>query len=511
VEVVLKERLDKPAGAHCSDWAASALSCEQHTYAALDAIKSLEVYVALAPLPDLTLRLSVDAVRSGLEVEIGPGAGSMATLSARAARCIIEQAAEWASPRGCRPATMKSTQSRVLVRVTEVLAPGLIVPNVKGADGSSMRAARLVWTSALFAHCPAQDAQTAPARASSHAGGCPRPRGRLRPACRLLRRRRPTRSDRARRKRHARRSNRARRQRHLRRSDRARRQRHARRQRSVCRRLVFCRLGCKQCARAPRDARAARAAHPPACWRPTRSESRPSPQAVIASHLRARRDSRALRVLLPRAARAAVAPDELGGSEEEEEDEEDELDDAERMQRDCEMFMQVLALVAAPITECNDESVKLSRPPREAIVDVYSAVIGDAFHFMDRPRVPINHPFKKLNFFALTNAWFAWDPVIFEKVKASLRLNGLTDREISDKLYATFLLPQARAARRAAAERALLARARSVRGLWARGRRDRQLALQQGGVGQGGQCAQGDPERPRVRPSRVCLLHAGIG
>jgi hypothetical protein len=129
-----------------------------------------------------------------------------------------------------------------------------------------------------------------------------------------------------------------------------------------------------------------------------------------------------------------VAPDELGGSDEEEEEEE-ELDDAERMQHDCEMLMQVLALAAAPITEHNDESVKLSRPPREAIVDVFSAVLGDAFHFMDRPKVPINHPFKKGYLVALTNAWFAWDPVIFEKVKASLRLNGLTDREISDKLY----------------------------------------------------------------------------
>jgi hypothetical protein len=128
-----------------------------------------------------------------------------------------------------------------------------------------------------------------------------------------------------------------------------------------------------------------------------------------------------------------VAPDELGGSEEEEEEEE--LGDAERLQHSYKMYLQALALAADPANERNDESVKLSPPPRGAIVDVYSAVLGDIFHFMDRAKVPVNHPFKKGYFVSLSNAFFAWDPIILEKVKASLRLDGMTDREISDKLY----------------------------------------------------------------------------
>jgi hypothetical protein len=292
VEVVLKERLDKPAGARCSDWAASALSREQQTYAALDAIKSLEVYVALAPLPDLTLRLSADAVRSGLKVEIGPGAGSMATLSARAARCIIEEAAEWASPRGCQPATMKPTQSRVLVRVTEVLAPGLIVPNVKGADGSSMTLGSFGPPPFLLIVPLKMLKPRQPAPAPTPAAAPARAVGSVLPAASSAAVAQPAAIE------------------------------------PVADGMLgaaiepvasgmlggsgafggassFADLAARSArARAERRARAARAAHPPACWRPTRSESRPSPQAVIAPPLRARRDSRALRVLLPRAARA---------------------------------------------------------------------------------------------------------------------------------------------------------------------------------------------------------------
>jgi hypothetical protein len=70
-----------------------------------------------------------------------------------------------------------------------------------------------------------------------------------------------------------------------------------------------------------------------------------------------------------------------------------------------------------------------------SIKDVFSAVLGDAFHFMDRPKVPMHHEYKKPYFFALQEAWFAWEPSRLEKVKASLRTSGLTEEEVEAKMY----------------------------------------------------------------------------
>ena len=58
-----------------------------------------------------------------------------------------------------------------------------------------------------------------------------------------------------------------------------------------------------------------------------------------------------------------------------------------------------------------------------SIIDVYSSVLGDGFHFMDRPKVPIHHESKKAYFHALQEAWFAWDPVKLEEVKVALRIS----------------------------------------------------------------------------------------
>ena len=54
---------------------------------------------------------------------------------------------------------------------------------------------------------------------------------------------------------------------------------------------------------------------------------------------------------------------------------------------------------------------------------------------MDRAKVPVNHTFKKGYFVALRDAWFSWEPIIFEKVKASLRKAGSTENDIMAKLY----------------------------------------------------------------------------
>ena len=52
----------------------------------------------------------------------------------------------------------------------------------------------------------------------------------------------------------------------------------------------------------------------------------------------------------------------------------------------------------------------LSAPPA-VIVDKYSSVLGDTFHFMDRPKVSTHHEVKKAYFVSLRDAWFLWNPM----------------------------------------------------------------------------------------------------
>jgi hypothetical protein len=102
-------------------------------------------------------------------------------------------------------------------------------------------------------------------------------------------------------------------------------------------------------------------------------------------------------------------------------------------------WLTAIALAAAPIrarsANASTTASKLSPPPDGEIADVYSAVLGDGFHFIDRAKVPMTHPYKKGYFVAMRDAWYAWDPIILEKVKASLRESGLTEDDIAAKQY----------------------------------------------------------------------------
>jgi len=62
-------------------------------------------------------------------------------------------------------------------------------------------------------------------------------------------------------------------------------------------------------------------------------------------------------------------------------------------------------------------------------------VVGDAFHYFNRHKVPVHNPFKKGYFVAMQNAWFVWDEPILEQVKASLSASGMPDAEIEAKMY----------------------------------------------------------------------------
>ena len=77
---------------------------------------------------------------------------------------------------------------------------------------------------------------------------------------------------------------------------------------------------------------------------------------------------------------------------------------------------------------------KFLDPPTETIADRFSSVLGDGFHFMDRPKVPMHHEYKKGYFVALQEAWFAWDLEKLQQVKGNLSADGLTDDDIEAKM-----------------------------------------------------------------------------
>ncbi len=77
----------------------------------------------------------------------------------------------------------------------------------------------------------------------------------------------------------------------------------------------------------------------------------------------------------------------------------------------------------------------LNKAPR-TIEDHFSSVVGDSFHFMDRPKVPMHHDGMKGYFVALRQVWFQWDITNLAEVKATLcNKRGMSDSEIEAMLY----------------------------------------------------------------------------
>jgi hypothetical protein len=96
-------------------------------------------------------------------------------------------------------------------------------------------------------------------------------------------------------------------------------------------------------------------------------------------------------------------------------------------------YLHEVAEECRPIGE-NDPHVKLQKPP-DKIVDCFRSVLGDPWHYMDRPKVPVKHEFKKAYFVALSEAWFAWEPIKLEKVRKKLLESGMTEKEVESKMY----------------------------------------------------------------------------
>jgi hypothetical protein len=82
------------------------------------------------------------------------------------------------------------------------------------------------------------------------------------------------------------------------------------------------------------------------------------------------------------------------------------------------------------------QSDHLSPPPNpKHIRDKYSVVLGDAFHAMDRAKVPTKHEAKKAYFVALSEAFLIWNPEKLEELTSKMRESGMQDEEVKLQRY----------------------------------------------------------------------------
>jgi hypothetical protein len=68
-----------------------------------------------------------------------------------------------------------------------------------------------------------------------------------------------------------------------------------------------------------------------------------------------------------------------------------------------------VAMVAAITNSTSFLAASMLDEAPTTIENNFSSVVGDSFHFMDRPKVPKQHDGKKGYVVALWQAWFQWD------------------------------------------------------------------------------------------------------
>ena len=73
-------------------------------------------------------------------------------------------------------------------------------------------------------------------------------------------------------------------------------------------------------------------------------------------------------------------------------------------------------------------------PSPSDIKDIWSCILGDAFHAMKRIITPMHHEAKKAFFVALRDAFFMWDEEKLEELMAHMREDGMTQDEIDKKM-----------------------------------------------------------------------------
>lgn len=74
-------------------------------------------------------------------------------------------------------------------------------------------------------------------------------------------------------------------------------------------------------------------------------------------------------------------------------------------------------------------------PDPKDIIDVFSPVLGDPFHAMDRPKVSIRQDLKKSYYVAFMNAWLIWDDNLMNELRTRMAETGLSEEDIDAELF----------------------------------------------------------------------------
>eukprot|EP00986_Skeletonema_menzelii_P017125 scaffold17631_cov148-Skeletonema_menzelii.AAC.1 len=112
-----------------------------------------------------------------------------------------------------------------------------------------------------------------------------------------------------------------------------------------------------------------------------------------------------------------------------------------------------------PVLSCN----KLDDAPLpQHIKNLFSVILGDIYHAMNRAKVPVKHEAKKAYFHALRNAFLIWNPKKVEQFESKMRDDGMDDKEIEAIKYFKPHLYDECIERHAPAPRILYYRVRAV-------------------------------------------------
>jgi hypothetical protein len=350
VRVTLNEHLDKQLQiSSTTSWSAKVLSPAQERYAALDAIKSLEVYFHLQTLKDLTLRLHSNVLGPDFKVDIVPATGCVTVLGSRAAIGTVQSGTtQWSPPPGCHVRgsgcdrtlnIMHTGSDRCLVTVNKVLASNLVVPDVVKnkmkmslGDFGAVPFDVMLPICMLKEHVDSEKVRPYPCVSGTVSVGMTSPG--------------------------------------------------------------------KQSA----DSHSAPAQHVTPDNVPVHTE----PEHVSDVH----HQNQSVDADITTQDHNECPSEEAGMLSEDEELSEQEI-----------MWVRSAAdssQNALPHSYLQN-GASLLDPQPDQIHDVFSTVLGDAFHFMDRVRVPMHHELKKAYFYSLSEAFFAWDDTAMRTVKNVLR------------------------------------------------------------------------------------------
>jgi hypothetical protein len=396
VAIVLKERLSKNENVRCSkSWSRDELEFVQKVYASLDAIKCLDIYFALALLPNLAARLLTLEAKKDVQVDIFPSSGSITVMASVAAAGFVKSDVEndvWNPPQalGTKQKSMRVTQRRRLVRVEKVFARNLKVPNLSTIIGSWVTLGDLADVSPgpFDVILPIQMLSWSIATRSQHS--------------------------------------------------------------------VAMSFGSRL--KKPTGGQAPVAWIQPGADPPIREKVRnpylkkrgkPGQDTTNSTTtVVARQSSKQSTVTESMAAPKTSMAEEEEDKEEEGRDESEESIDLQKAadvdyslldlsEKDVQWisFCMKTTSTSASMREVADamECSQL-QPPPEIIQDRHKSVTGDGFHFMDRAPVPVHHSMKKAYFVALMEAWYSWDKKIFDSIIKKLKHEGKSDDAI-EQLY----------------------------------------------------------------------------